>query len=483
MDRSSNMSAKAPSAILKKEAPKSQDRPEPSDRRVSWGNYRVREYLSIQGEESPIGPLIEAEDLMSAPLSSNSHSSTSDQPYITPPRRVSLHMNIETTPDEAIVSFSGRWTPMPDYWKDDCPEQCSVKPALPLTPRFVGCRSIAERRGIVRVATPIRGRSRTPSASNTPSQDAPPCLPLNLQTPPSTSLHIPFSSHSSHRESLQSHFSEPNSALPSFNMRQLLINEDDEMQKIIDGLREVEKSAQRSISTIREMKKECEKQTTNMHFERDRLRQQLAASTEELQCRMQENDLIASQRLVERMSLVNELFYLIEPWQLLCRLRGEEGEVENYGYRTGFYGKQMRGGVRLKVVLGEVTFGELAVEERVFPSPALQVLAQDLLPPYLSHFQSKTHNQSRATILDLAAHSIDRLLVCFLGFEKLHRDFNVISAKMNNQKLVTKFSFATSRVLMATTSPLTLETRLENTKGEDVYTLATAFFAPPAEGL
>ena len=85
--------------------------------------------------------------------------------------------------------------------------------------------------------------------------------------------------------------------------------------------------------------------------------------------------------------------------------------------------------------------------------------------------------------MDLAAHSIDRLLVCFLGFAKLHRDFNVISAKMNNQKLVTKFSFATSRVLMATTSPLTLETRLENTKGEDVYTLATAFFAPPAEGL
>jgi len=152
-------------------------------------------------------------------------------------------------------------------------------------------------------------------------------------------------------------------------MRQLLINEDDEMQKIIDGLREVEKSAQRSISTIREMKKECEKQTTNMHFERDRLRQQLAASTEELQCRMQENDLIASQRLVERMSLVNELFYLIEPWQLLCRLRGEEGEVENYGYRIGFYGKQMRGGVRLKVVLGEVTFGELAVEESL-PQPS-----------------------------------------------------------------------------------------------------------------
>lgn len=482
------MSAKAPSAILKKEVIKSQDHlPEPSDRRVSWGNYRVREYLSIRGEESPIGPLIEAEDLISAPLSSHSHSSGSDQPYVTPTKRVSLHMNTETTPDEAIVSFSGRWEPAPDYWRDDCPEQCAVKPVLQLTPRFVGRRSIAEKRGTVRAATPVRGRSRTPSASNTPSQDLPVCLSLNLQTPPSTPLPLPFSSshsrHSSRRESFQNHFSEPNSAITPYNMRQFLVSEDHDMQKIVEGLQNLEQSVQKSIARIREMKKECEKQTTNLHFERDRLKQQLAKSTDALQSRMQENDQIASQRLFERMSLMNDLLYSVEPWQLLCTVREEEGEVEYYGYRTGFYGRRMKGGVRLKFVSGEVTFGELVVEERVFPTPALQVLAQELLPPYLSHFRSKTHNQSRATILDFAAHSVDRLQACFLGFHKLYRDFNVISAKMNNQKLVVKFSFATSRVLMAITSPLTLETKLENTKGEDVYTLAAAFFTSPQEVL
>ena len=461
------MGSKAPSAILKKEAPKSQTsdhNTEQSERRVSWGNYRVREYLSIRGEESPIGPLIEAEDLISAPLSSNSHSS-SDLPMVTPPPagRVSLHMNVETTPDDANVSFSERWVPLADEFQNDCPEQCLEKLVRPSTPR------LAERKSsIMKAATPIR-KSGTPSLPNTPSQD-PAYLLSCFNTPPHPSFYTP----SPARSRLSSgHFSEPSTNTPI--VRQLVKKQDDEMRKIIQGLRETEQSVKESISKVRIMIEECEKGVDNLHIERERVKQRLAAATESLRCRLAENEQVTTQRHCERLSLVIGLLSSIESWKLLCSVRSEEGEVENYTYQTGFYGPAVGKTVRLRVVLGEVTFGEVAVDEEMFPSPPLQSLAKTLLPPYLSHFKSKTHNQSRNTILDLAAHCVDKLLACFLSFEKMYRDFNIISVKISDQKFVTKFSFGASRTLMATTSLLTLESKLEKNEG-DMYTLAVAHF-------
>jgi hypothetical protein len=247
------------------------------------------------------------------------------------------------------------------------------------------------------------------------------------------------------------------------------------MRKIVQGLREMEQSAKDSISKVRVMIEECSKGVNNLHIERERVKQQLAAATESLQSRLEENEHITNQHHCERLNLVIGLLSSIDSWKLLCSVRSEEGEVENYMYRAGFYGRIVGKTVRLRVVLGEVTFGEVIVDEGMFPNPLLQSLANSLLPPYLSHFKSKTHNQSRNTILDLAAHCVDRLLTCFLGFQKMYRDFTIISAKISDQKFVTKFSFGASATLMATTSPLTLKSKLEKNEG-DIYALAVAYF-------
>lgn len=460
------MGSKAPSAILKKEAPKSQSSDhatEPSERRVSWGNYRVREYLSIRGEESPVGPLIEAEDLISAPLSSNSHSSNSDQPMITPPSacKDASHMNTEITPDDTTVSFSKGCPQLTEEIHDDCPEQCLEKLVLPSTPSL----AVRKSSSIMKVATPIR-KSGTPSLSNTPSQN--PAYPLPSYTP--SSYHTPSPSRS---RLSSSHFSEPTTATNT--PRQVVKQQDDDTGRRIQGLRELEQSAKESISKVRIMIEECEKGVENLHIERERVKQQLAAATETLQCRLEENEQVTTQSHCERLSMVISLISSLESWKLLCLVRSEEGEVENYAYRAGFYGPAVGKAVRLRVVLGEIAFGEVIVDEEMFPSPPLQSLARTLLPQYLSHFKSKTHNQSRSTILDLAAHCVDKLLACFLGFEKMYRDFTIISAKISDQKFVTKFSFGASGTLMATTSPLTLDSKLKKNEG-DIYTLAVAHF-------
>jgi hypothetical protein len=126
--------------------------------------------------------------------------------------------------------------------------------------------------------------------------------------------------------------------------------------------------------------------------------------------------------------------------------------------------------ILLKVTTNQIMAGELMFLSQ-FSEVEMEHMAALVLPAYLSNFKTSTLQQSRAVILDLAAASVDRLLCFLLSFLNLQRDFNVISLKKAKEKVVTKFSVGGNRFYLATTSPLTLETRVEGTTG-DIYTLA-----------